>query len=191
MSYSDSSRSPHVHGVRQGIRALLLAIGAALTACGPDPIDPERIEPNVVAYGEFEIRDGHPVLVVRTDSVPCEVGRLFGVDFEIGVPQGSGGPIPVQAFWVHPELAIEGVPRAVRESPAGPRGPESPDDGSRFVGRSLWAISRPEERRSGRYEWQLRRTTDGRVLASHAFELDCAASDDRATSPQDVPREGR
>ena len=149
----------------------------ALPGCGPDPIEPDQVSVALLGYGEFEIRDGQPALVAERDTIECELGKLFGVDYRIDYPEGTGGTIPIEARWIHPAIDIPRLGRSGRESSGGTSEPMAPRNESGLMGRSLWSITYPEELRSGLYVLQIRVVPGGRVLLNRAFEIaECADS---------------
>jgi hypothetical protein len=112
-----------------------------------------------------------PRHVRETSEIRCELGRLFGVDYRIGYPEGASGPIPVSLRWVHPMIEIPRLAIRGTESPGGAASPTARRGSSQAEGRSLWSFDHPEELIPGRYEFQIRLRDDSRVLASHAFEV--------------------
>jgi hypothetical protein len=146
--------------------AVLLGVG-----CQAE-VDPEAVSAVTIGYGEFELRGGLPTLVATTDRPTCEQGRIFGVDYRIEVAGGEYGVIPVEFRWLHPELAVPSRKIWGRESAARPPRPVLARRATSLEGRALWSLEHPDELVSGRYEFQIRRLSDGAVLLSHGFELE-------------------
>ena len=171
-----ASRRCQTHGrAAPGRRSVLLStIGVALAlgvGCQAE-VDPEAVSAVTLRYGEFEIRSGLPTLVAATDRPTCEQGRIFGVDYRIDVADGEHGMLPVEFRWVHPELAVPSRKIWGRESSASPPEPILDRRATGLEGQALWSLEHPDELVSGRYEFQVRRLSDGAILLSQAFELE-------------------
>lgn len=130
------------------------------------------VSATVVRYGEYEMQSGLPTLVLETSRPTCEQGRIFGVDYRIDVADGQYGVVPVEFRWRHPELAVPSRKIWGRESVARPPGPVLERGAKSLEGRALWSLEHPDELVSGRYEFQIRRLSDGAVLLSQAFEVE-------------------
>lgn len=148
----------------------LVATFAAALGCQSE-VDPSAISASVIGYGTFEIRGGLPTLTATTSTIDCEPGRTFGVDYRIEVGKGERGRVPVEFRWIHPELAVPSRRLWGTESPARPSSPELEWQQTRIDGRVLWTLEHPDELVSGRYEFQIRRLSDGAVLLSRSFDV--------------------
>jgi len=149
---------------------------AAFSLCGlflmlgcPSEIDPTTVTATVVQYGLYEIRDGLPTRIEETDRIACADGVMFGADYRIDVTGGGYGRIPVEFRWVHPELAVPSSKLWGAETPARQSNPEIGWRESSLEGRALWNLEHPDEKISGRYEFQIQRQTDGRAILSSIF----------------------
>lgn len=142
-----------------------------LLACPARRIKPEELKVSILRFGEYEIVEGRSVHVRESPDIPCELGRIFGVDYRLEFPKGASGPIPVSFRWVHPRLEIPRLAIRGTESSGGMSNPIAPRGASQVESRSLWSIDHPEELVPGRYEFQIRSSDDSGVLASQVFEL--------------------
>jgi len=150
---------------------LVLPIAAGALGCQSE-VDPDSISASVVAYGEFEIRSGLPMLAAAVSTIQCEEGRIFGVDYRIDVANGEYGVVPVEFRWIHPELEVPERRLWGRESLARRPSPRLGWRKTSLEGRVLWSLEHPDELVSGRYEFQIRRRGDGGVLLSRAFDVE-------------------
>jgi hypothetical protein len=150
----------------------MLAIFVVASALGcQSEVDPEAISASVVAYGEFEIRGGLPILIAKDATIPCEQGRLFGVDYRIDVANGEYGVLPIEFRWTHPDLAVPESRLWGTESEARRPNPSLAWRQSSLTGRALWRFDHPDEMVSGRFEFLIRRRDDGSVLLSQSFDI--------------------
>lgn len=159
--------------VRSLLWSMLGALAAVVFGAGCQAeVDPQAVSVTTLRYGEFELRSGLPTLVATTSRPTCEQGRIFGVDYRIDVAHGEHGVVPVEFRWIHPELAVPSRKLWGRETTALPPGPILERRATSLEGRALWSLEHPDELVSGRYEFQVRRLSDGAVLLSQAFELE-------------------
>lgn len=148
------------------------ALALATAACGVE-VDPEEIEASAIASGRFELVSGRPVFAESTTRIPCAPDALFGVDYRIEVPGlRLGGVLPIESRWRHPEFAIPSEKLWGSESPAGRPDPVLEWGESSLVGRALWSLSHPDERKDGRWEFVIRAREGGRVLLSRSFDVE-------------------
>ena len=157
-------------GARE-IRAWLALFVAAIALGCQSEVDPNSVSAVVVAYGEFEVRNGLPVLSSTASSIQCEEGRIFGVDYRIDIANGEYGSVPVEFRWIHPELAVPERRLWGRESQARLPNPHLPWRQKSLTGRVLWSLEHPDELVSGRYEFQIRRLDDKSILLSRPFDV--------------------
>ena len=157
-----SNRVAKLHAAL-GLCGLFLMIG-----CHSE-VDPTTVTATVVQYGLYEIRDGLPAHVEETDRILCAEGVMFGVDYRIDVNGGGFGKIPVEFRWAHPELSVPSSKLWGGETPARRSTPEIGWRESSLEGRALWSFEHPDEKISGRYEFQIRRQADGRAILSSIF----------------------
>ncbi len=153
------------------IAGALSAWAIALVGCQGE-IDPSAVSARVVAFGEFEIERGLPKWVREATTIPCEPGRIFGVDYRLEVSGGQWGEIPVEFRWTHPEFAIPSLRQWGTESAAGQARPALARGESGLDGRALWTLEHPDELISGRYEFRVRLIPDGTTLLSRSFQVE-------------------
>lgn len=164
--------SKRMRGQGGRTRALLIVF-VALRALGcQSEVDPKSVSASVVAYGEFEIKEGLPRLMATTSSIRCETGRLFGVDYRIDVANDEYGIVPIEFRWIHPELAVPARRLWGTQSAARRPNPRLEWREKSLEGRVLWRFEDPDELVPGRYEFQIRVRDEGRVLLSRTFEVD-------------------
>lgn len=142
-----------------------------LLGCQPQ-VEPSTITAEVVAYGEFEIRGGLPVLAKQATLIECEQGKIFGVDYRIEVADGDYGSLPVSIRWVHPNLAVPSLRLWGPETRVQSEGLEVNRRESGVDGRGLWSLDHVDELVSGRYEFQIRREGDDAPILSQPFDVE-------------------
>jgi len=135
-------------------------------------VRPESVSASLVAYGEYEIKNGLPTLISTTSTLPCEAGRLFGVDYRIEVANGEYGVVPVEFYWIHPELAVPARRLWGRETAARRPSPRLDWRETTLEGRVLWSLEHADELVPGRYEFQIRIREEGTVLLSREFQIE-------------------
>lgn len=154
--------------------AVLCLIGLSIGGCQPE-VDPASVTARVVAYGEYEIRNGLPTLIEQTSTIACAQGRIFGLDYRIEVADGDFGIVPVDFRWIHPELSVPERRLWGTEAAASPSNPTLGWGDSVIEGRALWTLEHPDELVSGRYEFQLRLRDDddddAAVILTHPFDI--------------------
>jgi hypothetical protein len=135
-------------------------------------VDPASLSARVVAYGEYEIRDGLPTLIEQTSTIACAPGRIFGLDYRIEVANGDFGIVPVAFRWLHPELTVPERRLWGTEAAVGPSNPTLDWGDSVIEGRALWALEHPDELVSGRYEFQIRISDGGATILTQPFDIE-------------------
>jgi len=150
--------------------AVALALGA-LAACSGE-IDPERIEARSVAAGRFEVAEGGLQLVDAGTRIACAPDVVFGVDYRVEARGGDTGTLPISFWWVHPEFAIPSKKLWGTETAARPANPELARGETWIAGRALWTLGDPEERVSGEYRFEIRRSDDGRPILEVPFTIE-------------------
>lgn len=152
-------------------RLFVLLVVAVALGCQSE-VEPGSVSASLVAYGEFEITDGLPILISTISTIPCETGQLFGVDYRIDVANGEYGIVPVEFRWIHPELGVPALRLWGRESSARRPNPRLAWRERSLEGRVLWSLEHPDEMVSGQYEFQIRLRNEGMVLLSQKFQIE-------------------
>ena len=152
---------------------VLFVLSGVVGALGcQSEVAPESISASLVAYGEYEIKKGLPTLISTTSTIPCEAGRLFGVDYRIEVANGEYGVVPVEFHWTHPELAVPARRLWGRETAARQPSPRLGWRETTLEGRVLWSLEHADEMVPGQYEFQIRIREEGTVLLSREFQIE-------------------
>lgn len=154
------------------VSVLVCSTISGLTGCVDGSIDPSKISARLVSAGMYSSREGLPELAESRTDIPCEVGRLFGVDYELEVAGGASGVLPVQFRWLHPAIPVADSSRRGTESKGGVSNPVMERGRARLLGRSLWSIDSATERVPGIYRFEIKVIGDKRVLLSQDFEID-------------------
>ncbi|MFK7895531.1 MAG: hypothetical protein AB8G23_06825 [Myxococcota bacterium] len=144
----------------------------AALACVDPTVEAGSVSARIVSAGEYSLGAGVPVLAGERTLIPCETGRVFGVDYSLEVEGGAFGAIPVSFRWVHPEMQVDDSPLRGTETSGGGSNPVIGRGQSALSGRSLWSIDREEERISGEYRFEIRFLEDRRLLLSQDFQID-------------------
>lgn len=147
--------------------ALAISLG-----CVDASLDPDRVSARIVAAGEYAVNKGVPALIESRTKIPCELGRLFGVDYELEVIGGGPGLVPVEFGWLHPAIPVEGSDRTGTATRGGVSNLMMERGDDTLLGRSLWSIDRADERVSGVYRFEIRTTGDRRLVLSQDFEIE-------------------
>lgn len=153
------------------VSVLVCSTISALTGCVDGSVDPSKISARVVSAGMYSSRDGFPEFAESRTDIPCEVGRLFGVDYELEVAGGASGVLPVQFRWLHPAIRVAEASRVGTETAGGVSNPVMERGRTRLSGRSLWSIESASERVPGIYRFEIRVIGGDRMLLSQEFEI--------------------
>lgn len=151
---------------------LFALVSIGVLGCVDASVDPSKISARVVSAGTYSLRAGFPDFVESRTDIPCEVGRLFGVDYEFEVAGDGSGVLPVQFRWLHPAIPIEGSSRTGTETEGGTRNPVMERGRSRLLGRSLWSIGKASERVPGVYRFEIQTIKEKQTILSQEFEVE-------------------
>lgn len=159
---------------RFGSSNLLMALLAvsSLLSCVDASLDPDDVSASVISAGEYATDKGIPTFAEQRTKIPCEVGRMFGIDYELAVAGGGPGLIPVDFEWIHPPLPVEGSTRTGTATKGGVPNPSMGRGEKTLMGRSLWSIEHADERVSGIYRLEIRTIGARRLVLSQDFEVE-------------------
>ncbi len=156
---------------RSAVVAAALAL-VAFAACGGE-VDPERIAARSVAAGRFEVAEGGLQLVDAGTRRSCAHRTSSSVSTTASKSRGGAtGTLPISFWWVHPEFAIPSKKLWGTETSARPGNPELARGEAWIDGRALWTLDDPEERVSGEYRFEIRRSADGRPILVVPFTIE-------------------
>lgn len=160
---------------RRSRRRLLGVVALAVPLVGvgcTEEVDPDLLVVQLYDAGRFALDDGRPKHVEYTSRIQCEPGALFGLDYRIDVPGWRPGTVPIGFRWRHPEMAVPSQKLWGTETTARPSNPPVTFSDRTIKGRALWSLEHSDERKDGRYEFAIVRSSDGRPVASHVFEIE-------------------